>query len=237
VVTFDDQELVVADIPGLIEGASEGRGLGHQFLRHIERARVLVVLVDLGEPEGRSPAEQEQVLVEELRRHRPELAARPRLVVGSKADLLADFEGKTPAELAAAAAGGTTPAGEDLPPGVGPELCFSAYTGFGVREVVARMAQLVAADRAAQPHPVRWVEHRPAPEGVRVERDLDGGWLVLGRPARRAVALSDLTNVEALSYAQGRLKRLGVDRALARAGARDGDKVRIGDFEFDYEQD
>jgi GTPase len=229
VVSFDDQELVVADIPGLIEGASEGRGLGHQFLRHIERARVLAVLIDLGEPEGRSPAEQERVLVEELRRHRPELAARPRLVVGSKADLLADFEGRSPAELAA-----TVTAGEE--PG-GLELCFSAYTGLGVREVVSRMAQLVAADREALPRPVRWVEHRPAPEGVRVERDLDGSWIVLGRPALRAVALSDLTSVEALGYAQGRLKRLGVDRALARAGARDGDRVRIGDFEFDYEQD
>jgi GTP-binding protein len=99
------------------------------------------------------------------------------------------------------------------------------------------MAQIVSEARAAQPRPLRWVEHRPLPDGVRVERDMDGSWLVAGRAALRAVALSDLTNVEALAYAQGRLKRLGVDRALARAGARDGDRVRIGAFEFDYEQE
>src|ERR1700735_194165 len=86
VVRFDDYEFVVADIPGLIEGASEGRGLGHQFLRHVERARVLVILVDLAAEDGRSPAEQERILLEELSRYRPELAERPRVVVGSKND-------------------------------------------------------------------------------------------------------------------------------------------------------
>ncbi|MST31386.1 GTPase ObgE, partial [Acidimicrobiaceae bacterium USS-CC1] len=86
VVRFDDQEYVVADIPGLIEGASEGRGLGHQFLRHIERARVLVVLCDLSAADGRPPGEQRDVLLRELRGYRPDLLDRPRLVVGSKLD-------------------------------------------------------------------------------------------------------------------------------------------------------
>jgi GTP-binding protein len=81
------------------------------------------------------------------------------------------------------------------------------------------------------------VVHRPQPAGVRVERDQSGGWVVQGRAAERAVALSDLTNAEALAYAQGRLRGLGVDRALARAGARSGDRVRIAAFEFDYEPD
>ena len=79
--------------------------------------------------------------------------------------------------------------------------------------------------------------HRPAPEGVLVERSRDGAFVVLGRPALRAVALSDLGNAAALVYAQGRLRRLGVDRALSRAGARPGDLVRIGTFEFEYEAD
>src|SRR5437667_7174928 len=87
VVRVDDTELVVADIPGLIEGASEGRGLGHEFLRHVERARVLAVLVDLSPADGRSPGDQERILLEELGRHRPELLMRPRVVVGSKADV------------------------------------------------------------------------------------------------------------------------------------------------------
>src|SRR5439155_16736976 len=85
VVRVDDTEYVVADIPGLIEGASEGRGLGHQFLRHIERARALVVLVDLAAVDGRPAAEQERILLEELGRYRPDLLRRPRLTVGSKA--------------------------------------------------------------------------------------------------------------------------------------------------------
>src|SRR4051812_29726683 len=86
VVRLDDTEFVVADIPGLIEGASEGRGLGHQFLRHIERARALVELADLAPADGRSPVEQERILLEELGRYRPDLLRRPRLTVGSKAD-------------------------------------------------------------------------------------------------------------------------------------------------------
>ena len=87
VVRFRDHEFVLADIPGLIEGASEGRGLGHTFLRHVERARALVLLLDLASVDGRSPEEQERVLLDELERYRPELLERPRLVVGSKADV------------------------------------------------------------------------------------------------------------------------------------------------------
>ena len=85
-------EFVVADVPGLIEGASEGRGLGHQFLRHVERARVLCLLVDLAALDGASPTDQERVLLGELGRYRPELLDRPRLVVGTKADLVGTDE-------------------------------------------------------------------------------------------------------------------------------------------------
>src|SRR5205823_14209362 len=85
VVRYDEHDFVVADIPGLIEGASEGRGLGHQFLRHIERARVLLVLLDLAPADARPPAEQCDVLLRELGRYRPELLERPRMVVGTKA--------------------------------------------------------------------------------------------------------------------------------------------------------
>jgi GTP-binding protein len=212
VVRFEEHEFVVADIPGLIEGASEGRGLGHRFLRHIERARVLVVLLDLAPADGRAPDEQEGILLEELRRYERELVARPRMVVGSKADL--------------------APAGLNWP---GERI--SAVTGEGIRRMVGRMATLVEKARADLAPPSRYVVHRPEVAGIAVERSPDGGWLVLGRSAQRAVALSDLTNAEALAYAQGRLRGLGVDRALARAGARGGDRVRIGGFEFEYHPD
>jgi GTP-binding protein len=212
VVRFDEHEFVLADVPGLIEGASEGRGLGHRFLRHIERARVLVVLVDLAPVDGRSPAAQEAVLLDELHRYQPELTARPRLVVGSKADLADPAIDWTGARV-------------------------SALTGEGLRPLLGAMAVLVEEARADRPRPPRFVVHRPEPAGVAVERDTDGSWIVLGRSAARAVALSDLTIPEALDYAQGRLRSLGVDRALARAGARSGDRVRIGAFEFEYEPD
>jgi GTP-binding protein len=235
VVRFDEHELVVADIPGLIEGASEGRGLGHQFLRHIERARVLVILVDLVAEDGRTPAEQERILLEELQRYRPELAERPRVVVGSKADAVPDGIAAVPVAPAEEVVNGDGTASLVL--AGGPEMVISAVTGDGLRPLLGRLATLVAEARASQPRPVRYVVHRPTPSGIQVERDTDGGWLILGRAAERAVALSDLTDIDALGYAQGRLKGLGVDRALHRAGAKQGDRVRIAGFEFDYEPD
>jgi GTP-binding protein len=99
------------------------------------------------------------------------------------------------------------------------------------------MAELVSQARVAEATDHTFVIHRPEPEGVSVDRDTDGAFIVRGRPAERAVALSDLTNAQALAYAQQRLRRLGVDRALARAGAHQGDLVRIGAFEFEYEPD
>jgi GTP-binding protein len=216
VVRVDDgRDLVVADIPGIVEGASEGRGLGLRFLRHIERARVLVVLLDLagGADAETSPEAQAEVLLAELGAYRPELLARPRLVVGSRADIAAPvaegFDG----------------------------LRISGVTGEGLGPLVGRMAELVTTARVEEPEPEAFVVHRPVPEGIYVRRDDDGSFVVEGRQAARAVALSDLTNAEALDYAHERLRRLGVDRALARAGATDGDIVYIGKLSFQYESD
>ena len=217
VVRTDDGEMVVADIPGLIEGASEGRGLGLRFLRHVERARVLVLLLDLGAMDSMPPAEQQRILLGELDRYQPDLLLRPRLTVLSKSDLAADP---------------TAAAGVDI----GIDVVLSAVTGQGVVDLVRRALHLVSAARQAEPVASEPVVHRPGPEEVQVERT-GGGFVVHGRPALRAVAVSDLTNAEALEYVQGRLRRLGVDRALARAGAREGDLVTIGPFTFEYEPD
>jgi GTPase len=209
VVRFRDHEYVVADIPGLVEGAAVGRGLGHQFLRHVERARVLVLLLDLAPVDGRSPAEQEAVLLKELGDYQPELLERPRVVVGSKADVATEpFDG----------------------------LRISAVARTGLDEFLGRLGTLVDEARAAEPEPEPYVVLRPAEQGFSVVRDDDGAWRVRGKVAERAVALADLTNDEAMSYVQQRLRRMGVERALARAGARDGDLVRIGDVELDYEE-
>jgi GTP-binding protein len=213
VVRMDDGiEFVVADLPGLIEGASEGRGLGHRFLRHVERARVLVLLLDLAAVAEHPPEEQERILLRELGRYQPDLLERPRLVVGSRADLAA------------------------------PDLAFDGHriasvTGDGVRELTGRMAAAVTEARASLPEAEAFVVHRPAAEGYRIERDDSGTFEVVGREAIRAVALSDLTQVEALDEAHRRLRALGIDKALSRAGARPGDTVRIGKLAFTFEDD
>ncbi len=215
----DDTDFVVADIPGLVAGAAEGRGLGHVFLRHVERARVLLVVLDLAPADGLSAAEQEQVLLDELGRYRPELLDRPRIVVGTKSDL---FD--------AAREGGRIP-------GTCSHM-VSSHTGEGIDDLVSKLARLVEEDRRRTERPVRSVViHHPAGEGVDVVRDDDGAFVVKGRAALRAVSLSDLTDDDAVAYVQDRLRRLGVERALARAGIRDGDTVRIGPLEFSYHED
>ncbi len=208
----EDSEFVVADLPGLIEGASEGRGLGHQFLRHVERARVLVVMLDLAPVAEHQPAEQQRILLNELGQYQPDLLDRPRIVVGSRADLAdpaLEFDGER----------------------------IAAVTGQGIRPLVLAMAQMVQQARQQLPEPDAFVVHRPAAEGYRVQRDISGDWEVIGRQAERAVALSDLTNVEALDEAHRRLKAIGIDKALARAGAKHGETVHIGRLAFDYEDD
>lgn len=208
----DDVEFVVADLPGLIEGASDGKGLGDRFLRHVERARVLVVMLDLSPTAMHAPREQEEILLRELGDYDPVLLTRPRIVVGSRADLddgTWDFDGER----------------------------VVAVTGEGVPQLVGRMAQAVTDIRNEAPQREAFVVHKLAGEGFTVERDESGDWVVEGRQAIRAVALSDLTNPEALDEAHRRLKSIGIDKALARAGAKPGDTVHIGSLAFDYETD
>jgi GTP-binding protein len=214
----DQVELVVADVPGLVEGASLGRGLGHRFLRHVERARVLVLLADLSAHAGAPPAAQVAMLLDELGRYRPELLERPRLVVGSKLDLAHD-RGQGPSDLCS--------------------LRISSVTGEGLSRLVWELGRMVQAARSepSRAGPVEPVVHRPAGEGVVVRRGPDGSFAVLGREAERAVALSDLNDPGALEHLQRRLRRIGVDRALARAGVGEGDEVRVGSFSFTYEHD
>jgi GTPase len=216
-----DFEFVMADIPGLIEGASEGRGLGHQFLRHVERARVLLVLIDLSAADDMPPAKQEAILLEELGAYRPELLARPRLVVGTKLDAIGAADA-TRDELLSLL--------PDAPP-----VCISAVMGLGVRDLLVRLAPLVAEARAAEPEAPTYVVHRPDEQGVRIERGDDAVWVVLGRSAERAVAVNDINNPLALAHVHQQLKTIGVDRALARAGAKPGDIVRVADFEFEFD--
>jgi len=212
----DAVEYVVADIPGLIEGAAEGKGLGHLFLRHIERARVLVILLDLSDPGGVTPEQQCAVLLDELGRYQPSLLERPRLLVGSRADM----------------------ASGDMDTSFC-DLVISSVTRQGLDELIRQAATLVAEARATQVS-VQESEirvHRPAKEGIVVERQDDGAYVVRGRAAERAVRLSDLTDDGALDEAVRRLEKLGVDRMLSRAGVHEGDRVIVGDLEFSWWRD
>ena len=212
VVRMDDEfEFIVADIPGLIEGAAEGRGLGHQFLRHIERARVLCVLINLIPMDGIEPDEQLRVLLHELEAYQPELLNRPRLVVGTKSDSVSHDDIKN-----------------------WHDLSMSAVTGDGVKKVVGELANLVKAARAELELPESTVIIKPLPEGSWVEKLGEHEFRVHGRGAERAVALNDVASPESLSYIDERLSKLGVHKLLVKAGAVEGDVVWIGAFSFDY---
>ncbi len=217
VVVLGQREFVLADIPGLIEGAAEGRGLGHEFLRHTERARVLIILLDPSELQETSYPEQLKVLLNELAAHSPDLVARPYLVTLAKTDVLDDL-----AEPLAWAAR----AGIELYP-------VSSVTGEGLDQLMFAVAEEV--DRHVREGPDRegYVLHRPLRASFSVSRD-SGTWVVSGRAAERAVNLDDLTVPEAADYSAKRLEYLGVDAALAAAGAVAGDDVRIGDITFTY---
>jgi GTP-binding protein len=231
----DDSNFTMADIPGLVEGAAEGKGLGHQFLRHITRSRVLVVLIELDPVTGVSPYEQHRVLLHELGQYRPELLDRPRIVVGSKADAAGIVDVADVAALF-----GSSDTGE----GIGddgvflPDLVISSVTGLGIPALIGTLGTMVAEARTAEPEATgNIVIHHPLPEGFSVERIEEGVYEVFGKVVERAVALNDVTTDEAADYIQDRLRMIGVDRAMARAGARDGDEVRIGELSFIWYRD
>ena len=205
-------EFTVADIPGLIEGASEGKGLGHQFLRHIERASILLVLLDLSQTSELSPAKQQAVLENELSSYRPELLSRPRLVVGSRSDMAMEsleFEGQK----------------------------ISSITGDGVKEVLYQIAGLIEEVRSNRPVSPTRILHQPEPEGIQVEKVDDANWEIRDRELIRIANLNDLSNPDALAYLQDRFKNMGVERALIRAKVKKGEIVKIGKLEFVYDED
>ena len=228
----EDRQAVVADIPGLIEGAAEGAGLGHEFLAHVERCSMLVHLVELAPAEG-APVENYETVRAELSAHGAGLEKLPELVVLSKRDLLA------PDEVEVATAEWQERLGED----VLAVLAVSAATGEGVddlrREVLNELSLLqpagaAPADAGAGEFEVEHRVYRPAGEGgYWVEREEDGAFRVLGRGVELLFERHDTKNEEALAYLEQRLGEIGVLSALTKAGFEPGDDVRIGEHEFE----
>jgi GTP-binding protein len=233
VVTAGDDVYTVADVPGLIPGASQGKGLGLDFLRHIERCAVLVHVIDCATDEpDRDPLSDLDALEAELAHYTPsldvDLSTRPRLVVLNKIDV---------------------PDGRDLAEMVRPELEarglavfeVSAATREGLRELTFAMAAVVNEHRAAQPvlEATRIVlrPHAVNETGFRIERDPadEDGFIVHGERPARWVRQTNFANSEAVGYLADRLARLGVEDALAKAGAMPGSAVTVGGVTFDWE--
>ena len=230
VVQGDDRSFVIADVPGLIEGAAEGKGLGHEFLRHVERSAILLHVVDAsGSYEGRDPVEDYRIINAELGQYAPELLERPMVLIANKADLPEAAENIERLRRLAE---------ED---GL-PFFAVSAATRQGVDELVNRIGALVEQEREELTAPVEemydqvW-EHR------RVVRDrrfnvvnLGGGvFRIDGKAIERMVIQTEWENDEAIAYLQARFRRAGVEKALEAAGARDGDEVRILGRSFEFE--
>jgi len=248
-VEIEGRQLILADIPGLIEGASDGAGLGHEFLAHVERTRLLVHVLDLAPLDGSDPEENFAVIEAELAAHDPRLAALPRVLALSKADLVPDDE----AEAARAAWTSRLVAGlpgsrpvldlDGEPVGV-PVLVTSSAVGTGLDALVATLFRGVPVEVAA-PEALESLgeealaEHmtfRPGGElGFSVQRTPDGVFRVTGQRIDRLIARFDLENDEAMAHVEGRLTRLGVISALQERGFEPGDDVEIGGVVFEFD--
>ncbi len=246
----DDRQLVIADIPGLIEGASAGAGLGHEFLAHVERTRLLVHVLDLQPLDGSDPVANHEIVERELALHDPRLAALPRILALSKVDLVAPAAARAARERWR----------EWLGPEV-PVLLTSSVTRAGLEELATELIRRIPVEDG-RPAPVRLSpaeahrrataaveessapveqlpEHRvfrPAAErAYEVRRVTEHTFAVTGRGIERLVARYDLDNEEALVHLERRLRGIGVIRALEAQGFEPGDEVQIAGIEFELD--
>jgi GTPase len=234
----EDRQLVIADIPGLIEGASAGAGLGHEFLAHVERTRLLVHVLDLKPLDGSDPVANHETVERELAQHDPRLAALPRILVLSKADLVDEATRDT------ARAEWRERLGEEVP-----VVVTSSVTRLGLSELATELVRRVpvldetdedgVAARGAATELADLAEHqvfRPAADrAFRVERVGEGSYKVLGKGIDRLVARYDLGNDDALGHLERRLRGIGVIRALEAEGFEPGDEVEIAGVLFDLD--
>lgn len=226
IVKIDDQtHFVMADIPGLIEGAHEGKGLGIEFLRHIERTRLIVHVLDVSGMEGREPLEDYRRINLELKAYSEKLATRPQLVAANKMDL-PDARGRFP-ELARI----LQAEGREVFP-------ISAATGEGVRPLIQRIAELLAVLPKEEPllPQIAAVPVDVSPEGFVIRRDDGGAFIVEGKNIERLVAMTRFHDEESLRRFQNILRRNGIDTALRERGIKEGDTVKIRDMEFEFSE-
>jgi GTP-binding protein len=228
-----DRQLVVADIPGLIEGASAGAGLGHEFLAHVEKTRLLLHVLDIAPVDGSDPVESHATVEAELAAHGAGLERLPRILCLSKADLVTEEQ----AEEAAAAWR------ERLGDSVREVLVTSAATGRGLDDLKGAILEGVPEERV-EPAPeaapaleglAKHRTYRPDGDGFKVERDGDGVFHVAGPRVDRLMARHDPSNEEAMRYVEDRLRGMGVIAALEAAGFEPGNDVEIGGIVFELD--
>jgi len=220
----EERSFVMADIPGLIEGAHEGAGLGHRFLRHIERTRMLVHMLDVSGTTGRDPLHDFEVVNAELKAYGQHLALLPQIVALNKIDVPGARDIAGPVKLA------LEERGLEVFP-------ISAVTGEGVDALIYRVADML---EELGPPPIQISSEAPTvikverELGWNVEREEDGVFVVRGPSVERMVSMTDLESDDAVRWLHRRLERMGVLKALRDAGAQHGDTVRIGDVEFNF---
>lgn len=219
---FPGKDFVIADIPGLIEGAGEGAGLGLEFLRHIERTRLLVHLVDLSGIEGRDPLNDFRVINDELRGYSEKLSEKRQIVAASKMDMVQDFEAAERFVETLVAQGFEV-------------FKISGVTGEGVRELLARIVTLLDEIRS-EPIFEEYDVFRPEPEKEREIRYFKDGevFCAEGDKLERLLFSANLEDVESIRHFQNSLRRIGVFDMLREMGVEDGDTVRIMNYEFEF---
>ena len=219
----DGRSFVVADLPGLIEGASRGEGLGDKFLRHIERTKVIAHVIDMSGSEMRNPYEDYLLINKELEEFNPKLLKKPQIIIANKMDLdgakenLEEFKKKVDAEI----------------------FEISAATHTGLQKVVNRLADLLDEipdnplyeDTEIESH---FLYKFKKEEPYTITRDSDGTWIISGKEVERIFKMTKFNSEEAIYRFAKKLRRLGIDAKLESLGATDGDQVRILDFYFDY---
>jgi GTP-binding protein len=224
----EDRQLVIADIPGLIEGAHEGAGLGHDFLAHVERTRLLVHVLDLAPLDGSDPVENHRVIERELAEHDQRLAELPRILALSKADLVPEADASAAAEA------------WERRLGV-PVIVTSAATGQGLDALRVELLRRVplaepVADGAGEDEVAEFQVFRPAAgRAFEVEKVGDREFRVTGDAVDRLIARHDLENEEALVHVEHRLRRMGVIAALESKGFEPGDDVELGGVVFELD--
>jgi GTP-binding protein len=226
VETDDGRSFVMADLPGLIEGAHAGVGLGHQFLRHIERTRVIVHVVDMSGLEGRDPYEDYKTINAELKEYNLRLTERPQIIVASKMDMpdsednLAEFKKKLEDDV------------KIFP--------ISAITRTGVRELLFEIADVMEHTPEFPLFEEEPAEHRVMYEFKKEEpnfaitRDDEGAYVLMGEKIEKLFKMTDFSREESIRRFARQLRGLGVDEALRERGAKDGDIVKLLEYEFEF---